>query len=263
MTDRAQVVPDPAGADDTGTRRRPGLATEVVVAHLERIIFSGDVEPGDSLPSEAELSAQLGVSRLTVREGVRSLLARGLIQVAHGRRPVVAYPNAAPLHDFFSAAVRRDSRGLLELLEVRLAIEVHTAELAARNATRADIAGLQAALDSMRSSLTDETAFNDADVRFHAAIAAASGNRMLSFVVEGMETALQSSRMYSIQGYRSRAQNLSPLIELHQDIFDRIAERDPEGAAASMRKHLIGTRNDLRAAFAPNAPHQAVGAVVR
>ena len=181
---------------------------------------------------------------------MRSLLARGLIDVAHGRRPVVAHPNAAPLHDFFSASVRRDSRALLELVEVRLAVEVHTAQLAARHATRADLAALQAALDAMHASGGDEDAFNAADMRFHAAIAAASGNRMLSFLVEGMEGSLHSSQMHSIRGYLSRDPDLGPLIGLHQEVYDRIADRNAEGAAASMRKHLIGTRNDLRAAFA-------------
>ena len=165
---------------------------------------------------------------------------------------MVAHPNAAPLHDFFSASVRRDARGLLELLEVRLAVEVHTAQLAARNATRADVAALRAALEAMgaASSSGDEAAFNAADVRFHAAIATASGNRMLSLLVEGMEESLHSSRVFSIRGYLTTARDLGPLVELHRDVCERIAERDAAGAAASMRRHLVATRNDLRSAFA-------------
>ena len=247
--DRAADVPERRG------RPRAGLATEVVIEHLEHLVLGSDLEAGDSLPSEAELSARLGVSRLTVREGVRSLQARGLIEVAHGRRPIVAHPNAAPLHDFFSASVRRDTRGLLELLEVRLAVEVHTAALAARHATRADISGLRAALETMRTGAGDEAAFNGADIRFHAAIAAASGNRMLSFLVEGMEESLHSSRMHSIRGYLSKGGDLAPLVALHEEIVDRIAERDADGAAATMRRHLVATRNDLRAAFALRSPH--------
>lgn len=242
-------MPTPRGPEPTG-RGRGQLATQTVVEHLEQVIFSGTLEPGDSLPSEAELSTELGVSRLTVREGVRSLQARGLIEVSHGRRPVVAHPNATPLHDFFSAAVRRDARGLLELLEVRLAVEVHTAQLAARNATRADLLNLKAALDAMRDAGDDEDAFNLADVRFHAAIAAASGIRMLAFLVEGMEGPLHSSRMQSTRGYLSRSGALDALVVPHEEIYDRIAYRDAQGAAASMRKHLVATRQDLRASFA-------------
>jgi GntR family transcriptional repressor for pyruvate dehydrogenase complex len=238
---------------------RGQLATDVVVRHLEQIIFSGELEPGDSLPSESELSAELGVSRLTVREGVRTLQARALLEVSHGRRPVVAHPNAAPLHDFFSASVRRDPRALLELLEVRLAIEVHTAELAARHATKADIAALEAALEAMRQDVDDEDAFNAADVRFHAAIAAASGNRMLSFIVEGMEEPLHTSRLASIQGFRAQSADLAALVQSHQVIYERIAQRDATGAGDRMRHHLIGTRKDLRAAFALQPTSSAGG----
>lgn len=227
-----------------------GSLADVVVRHLERIIFSGEVEPGDSLPSESELSAHLGVSRLTVREGIRTLQARALLEVSHGRRPIVAYPNAAPLRDFFSASVRRDQRALLELLEVRLAIEVHTAELAARHATKADIAALEAALEAMQQDVGDEYAFNAADVRFHAVIAAASGNRMLSFIVEGMEEPLHTSRLASIEGFRAQSADLAALARSHQDIHERIAQRDSTGAGESMRRHLISTRKDLRTAFA-------------
>ncbi|MCL3859828.1 FadR/GntR family transcriptional regulator [Actinotalea sp. K2] len=220
-----------------------------VIEHLEHVIFSDGLEAGDSLPSEAELAAELGVSRLTVREGVRALQARGLIEVAHGRRPVIAPPNARPLADFFSAAVRRDARGLLELVEVRLAVEVHTAQLAARNATRADLLSLNAALEAMRSAGDDEAAFNDADLRFHAAIATASGNRMLNFLIEGMEGPLHSSRMHSTRGYLARSGALDTLFAAHQDIYERIAAHDASGAATCMKKHLVATRNDLRTSF--------------
>lgn len=242
----------PSGDDLAATERpsRPGTATATVVAHLEDVIFGGEHEAGDALPSENELSTELGVSRLTVREAIRTLQARGLVEVSHGRRPVVAHPNAAPLHDFFSSAVRRDARGLLELLDVRLAVEVHTAELAARHATRADIVGLEAALDAMRDATDDETAFNLADIRFHAAIAAASGNRMLSLLVEGMEEPLQAGRTHSLRGYLSEDNDLRELVGPHERIYEAIAARDATEAAACMRRHLVGTRNDLRRSFA-------------
>lgn len=229
-------------------------ATEEVIRHLEQVIFSGRTEPGDSLPSESELATSLGLSRLTVREGIRALEARGLVEINHGRRPVVAHPNAIPLSDFFSASVRRDSRGLLELLEVRLAIEVHAAHLAATHATKSDINALEMALESMRASVADMEAFNDADVRFHAAVASASGNRMLNFLVEGMEEPLHLSRLESVKGFKGKVRDISVLVGQHEEIFERIHARDARGAAAAMRRHLIETRDDLRFSFA--ADHQ-------
>jgi GntR family transcriptional repressor for pyruvate dehydrogenase complex len=228
-------------------------ATATVVEHVEQLVFSGAMEPGDSLPSESELAGTLGVSRLTVREAFRSLQARGLVEISHGRRPAVAHANALPLKDFFSASVRRDGRGLLELLEVRLAVEVHATQLAATHATSSDLNMLEMTLDLMRRSTDEEDAFNDADVRFHAAVGAASGNRMLGFLIEGMDEPLHHSRLNSIRGYRRTNESLQSLVEQHEEIYRRIAAHDGRGAASAMREHLLQTRNDLRTAFAESA----------
>lgn len=244
------MTSDDDGDDAARAPRRAGGSAAAVTEHVERLLFSGALEPGDTLPSESELAATLSLSRLTVREGLRTLQARGLIEIHHGRRPVVAHANARPLRDFFSASVRRDARGLMELLEVRLAIEVHATQLAATHATRSELDALDMALDLMRRSADDTERFNDADVRFHAAVASASGNRTLALLVEGMEEPLHTSRLSSLRGYRRRAESMETLIAQHQEIYDRIAAHDPRGAAAAMRKHLVDTRNDLRAAFA-------------
>ncbi len=231
-------------------RLSPASAT--VVDHLEGLIFDGNIAPGESLPSESQLVTLLGVSRLTVREGVRMLQARGVINVAHGRRPTVAFPSAQPLREFFSSAVRRDVRGMLDLVEVRIAIEVHAAELAALNATRSDLAALDSALGAMRSSAgdgVDESDFNDADVRFHAAVASASGNRMIDFLVESMEEPLQYGRAASVHGHRARSGSLNDLLDIHTHILEAIRRRAPQEAARLMRAHLDETRVDINAAF--------------
>jgi len=249
----SERMPEAVPVCDASARapERPGgSASGQVVTHVESLIFGGDVEPGATLPSETELAAALGLSRLTVREGLRALQARGLVDIGHGRRPTVAHPNATPLRDFFASSVRRDALGLLELVDVRLAIEVRAAELAATHATRSDLQSLETSLEAMRAAVDDEAAFNAADVRFHAAVASASGNRMLDFLVEGMEGPLQQSRADSIRGYRSRSEDLGVLLGYHEEIQRRIAARDARGAAASMRTHLVQTRNDLRRAFA-------------
>ena len=109
-----------------------------VIEQLEGLIFGG-FEPGEALPSEGKLAEALGVSRLTVREATRTLAARGLLEITQGRRPRVAAPNGALVGDFFKIAVRRDPRALLDLLEVRKALEVHIAVLAARRAAKSEI----------------------------------------------------------------------------------------------------------------------------
>src|ERR1041385_6731898 len=104
-----------------------------VIERLENLV-SDRLQPGDTLPSEGKLAQEIGVSRLTLREATRALQARGLLEISQGRRPTVAVPNGALIGDFFKIAVRRDPRALLDLLEVRRALEVHIATLAAKRA---------------------------------------------------------------------------------------------------------------------------------
>jgi GntR family transcriptional regulator, transcriptional repressor for pyruvate dehydrogenase complex len=228
----------------------PRNRTERVVRQLELLVLD-ELEPGAELPSESELAADHGVSRLTVREAVKTLQARGLVEMSQGRRPTVAYPNARPVDDFFAAAIRRDPRQLLDLLEVRRALEVHIASLAALHANRAATNAMELALDAMRRTAHDPTpdAVNAADISFHEALAAASGNTLLTLLIEGMEPSLHASRLQSLRGHLTRGGTVEDVIEAHQRILERVRARDPDGAAAAMREHLAQTARDLRAAL--------------
>ncbi|MEO3867559.1 FadR/GntR family transcriptional regulator [Nonomuraea sp. B12E4] len=220
--------------------------TAGVVRHLEELIFGGGLEPGQFLPSEGELATTMGVSRLTVREGVRTLQARGLLEVRHGRRPAIAHPNADPLSGFFAASLRRDPRNLLELIEVRLALEVHATTLAAQHATSTALTSLDLAFSTMGQA-DDEESFNQADVRFHAVLAAASGNQMISFLVEAMDEPMRQSRLRSLRGHLARGRTMDDIMDEHARILAAVRDRDARGAAEAMREHLVQTRMDLRA----------------
>src|SRR5919201_4844767 len=132
-----------------------------VIERIEELIFSR-LEPGEVLPSEGKLAEALEVSRLSVREATRTLAARGLLEISKGRRPRVAVPSGSLVGDFFQIAVRRDPRALLDLLEVRRALEVHIAALAAQRATSGDIADMEMSINAMH-------ACGDESERFHEA----------------------------------------------------------------------------------------------
>jgi DNA-binding FadR family transcriptional regulator len=234
--------------DPWSVPKPPRGVTASVVRRLEDLVL-GELEPGAELPSEADLAAQLGVSRLTVREATRSLQARGLVEVRQGRRPVVAHPNAGPIGDFFSVAVRRDPRRLMDLLEVRRALEVHIASRAAEQAGRAAISAMELALDAMRARADDPVRLHEADIRFHESLAAGSGNQMLSFLIEAMGEPLRASRMRSLDGHIARGGTVGDVIEQHARILDRIKARDPKGAAEAMLAHLDQTARDLKTTF--------------
>ena len=219
-----------------------------VVERLEELIFER-LEPGDELPSEGKLAEALGVSRLTVREATRALEARGLLEIRQGRRPIVAAGNAALVGDFFKLAVRRDPRAVLDLLDIRVALEVHTASLAAKRATSADIADMTMSLAAMRSAEHDPEAFHAADVRFHENLAAASGNRLLAFLIEALAEPLRESRLRSFAGHLALGRGTDDLIDAHVAILEAVKARRAKAAAAAMRAHLQQTERDLRASL--------------
>ena len=216
-----------------------------VIEQLEGLIFGG-FEPGEALPSEGKLAEALGVSRLTVREATRTLEARGLLEIRQGRTPRVAAPNGALIGDFFKLAVRRDPRALLDLLDVRRALEVHNAVLAASRATKGDIADMEMSINVMHASENESEAFHAADVRFHENLAAASGNRMLVFLIEAFADPLRESRLRSFAGHRARGGGIEDVVQQHQAILDAVKDRSPKAAAEAMRDHLRQTESDLR-----------------
>jgi GntR family transcriptional repressor for pyruvate dehydrogenase complex len=238
---------------DRRSSRQSGSVTAAVVQRLEDIVF-GEFEPGAELPSESDLAAQLGVSRLTVREATKALQARGLVVIRQGRRPVVAHPNAGPIGDFFTAAVRRDPRRLMDLLDVRRALEVHIASLAAAHAGRAAVSAMEMALAAMRAAGDDVHTFHEADIHFHESLAVGAGNQMLSFLIEALEEPLRAGRMRSLNGHLARGGTVDDVIEQHARILDRIQDRDPKGAAEAMGSHLEQTARDLKAAFTLTEP---------
>jgi DNA-binding FadR family transcriptional regulator len=230
-----------------------------VIERLEELIFSR-LEPGEVLPSEGQLAEALGVSRLSVREATRTLAARGLLEISKGRRPRIAAPNGMLVGHFFQIALRRDPRALLDLLEVRRALEVHIAGLAARRATSGDIADMEMSIEAMRAAGHEFGAFHTADVRFHENLAAASGNRMLVFVIEAFAEPLSESRQRSFAGHLARGGHVGDVIQQHEAILNAVRARNPEVAAQAMREHLRQTEEDLRAHLQRGADEQAKAA---
>jgi|SRR5215216_4711068 len=243
--------------DNTGQLRRvgPGSVVDGVIERLEELIFSR-LDPGEMLPSEGQLAEALGVSRLSVREATRSLEARGLLEISKGRRPRVAAPNGSLVGDFFRSAVRRDPRALLDLLEVRRALEVHIASLAARRGSQRHIADLELSISAMRAAEQEFEAFHTADVRFHENLAVASGNDLFVFLIEAFAEPLRASRQRSFAGHEARGGRVDDVIQQHQTILDAVKARNPKRAAQAMRDHLQQTEQDLRTHMQQTASDQ-------
>jgi len=244
----------------------PGTTVDLV----ERLQDMLDDFPiGASLPSEQALAERFGVSRLTVRESLKVLAGRGLAEIRQGRRAVVTEPSSDVISSIFAAYVRRDPSALLELVEVRQALEVQSVTLAARKATRAGLAAMEAALEDLKNyaaeyeAATDDDsrekardAYQQADVTFHETIALSSGNRMLAHVLEALEDSLLRSFNASFDGHVLRGGTASDAYEPHYEIFQHIKARDVRKAAAAMKQHLQQAEQDLRTIITETSPTQ-------
>jgi len=241
------------------TRKSPTPTAAARVADdLARYILT-QLTPGASLPSEAELATIHGVSRVTIREAVKMLAGRGLLELSRGRRAIARKPDAGALGDFLTWIVQYDPRGVFDLVEFRMSLEVQSVTLAARRATRPAISAIEGALDAMRdaapgmdppdATLDAEVAFHRADVQFHEALALASGNSILICMFEAMALPLRQSLFVSRRGRQLQGQTHAQTIAAHERILDCIRNGDATAAETAMRDHLSDAIRDLRSAL--------------
>ncbi|MEO8882675.1 MAG: FadR/GntR family transcriptional regulator [Devosia sp.] len=236
----------------------PVTAASSVADELLALIM-GELAPGASLPSEGDLAERYDVSRLTVREAVKMLAGRGLLELARGRRAVVREPDGSAFGDFLAQLIQYDPKGLFDLIEVRTALELQSVSLAAKKASRAGLAAIESTIEAMRLAAIDmragadpeaaERRYHDADVGFHEALALASGNRILTYLFEAMASPLQESFYLTRRGHQLRGHAPEHTIAAHQTILKFVRQGDGRGAAEAMRTHLEDAERDIRIAL--------------
>jgi GntR family transcriptional repressor for pyruvate dehydrogenase complex len=237
-----------------GREDYPPTAAENVANALAEIVL-GELTPGASIPSEADLATRFEVSRLTVREAVKMLVGRGLLHIGRGRRAIVREPDSAVFAALLVSIVRSDPKGLYDLLELRMAIETLCAGLAAKRISRSSLQAIESSLAEMHRSFAEsaegtnpaaEARFHDADLQFHEAIANASGNRVIAFIFEAMAQPLRESFVMSRRGQTLRGAGRDDTLAAHQAILDGIRNSNQRAAVDAMRRHLKSTELDIR-----------------
>lgn len=216
---------------------------------LAYMIHSGLVQPGDELPSERELAATLGVSRVTVRAAIGVLQARQMVGVSQGARTRVLGLGAMPLHESVGVLGDLKHRSLEEVSEARAAVEVQVIRLAARRITKQQLARLQALVDDQRAMLSDPVRFQISDQEFHETLYRACGNDLLAGVVfDFYGYALEYRRMAM-----KRRNAIAHSVDEHQRIVDALRGRDPQEAVAAMSAHLEQVHRTTRAVMKAGA----------
>ncbi|MCR8669731.1 FadR/GntR family transcriptional regulator [Agrococcus sp. HG114] len=224
---------------------RPSRTHDAVDSLLDAII-EGRLTAGEQLPPEGQLAAELGISRLTMREAVRLLQAQGVIVQVPGSRHLIAPVSEwtgmdAVVRHARSAGQRR--RSSLELLEVRMMIETGAAQLAAERRSDEHLAAMAEALGAMRAhhERADVDAFVCADLEFHDIVMRAADNRILVAALRPLTSMLADTRgeTSAVAEIREHA------IAEHAAVLEAIRSGVPEAARDAMASHMRQTRDDL------------------
>ncbi len=221
------------------TKPHHNISQEVVV-RLREMIHHGEIKSGDKLPPERDLARLLNVSRPTLRAGIRSLVAIGVLQSKQGAGTFVVDNDGPPSLDGDQLKLLASLRGFTstEMFEARLALEMAVAGLAAERATSDQLASLAEELAGIFGSIDDPEQFLVHDMNFHQLVAAASSNRILTSLMNMIATILFDVRSKTVK----RARDLKESAEMHRVIYRAIRDRNPEEAKKAMKEHLLNAQ---------------------
>lgn len=229
-------------------RRFDSLTSQTLSKRISRellaSILRGEIPPGKALPSEEELASQFDVSRPVVREAVKELAVLGLVESRQGRSTRVTstddWNQFAPELLAARSEVGAVDDFLLELLELRRLIETGASGLAAARATADDIARMTVQFERMEASVHDIEQFTEGDISFHDALLAATGNHLLTRLIDMIGPVLRSGRIISLE---RRADGPIDSQRGHRNVLEAVRAGDPEAARHAMREHLSWTAN--------------------
>jgi GntR family transcriptional repressor for pyruvate dehydrogenase complex len=216
---------------------------EQIVQQIEESILKGELTPGSQLPAERELAEQFGVSRTAVREAIKALQEKGLVDAFPGRGTFVTNGTSNSMRRSLDRIIKGgESDGLAYLVEVREMLEPEIAALAATRADYEDLAAMREAVDVMDNAQWSSEAFIEADLDFHLALAEAAANPIVLSLIDSIVGLLREQRLRisRVEGGPERGQ------QYHRSILEAIERHDAQGARAAMQAHLWQVREDSR-----------------
>jgi GntR family transcriptional regulator, transcriptional repressor for pyruvate dehydrogenase complex len=211
-----------------------------VVNEIESLILEGQLPVGSKLPPEREFALQLGVSRTVIREAVRILMARGLLDTKPGVGTTICQVTGEHVLKPLSLFLQTRSGGISidQLHQVRSILEVANAGLAAEQATDAEVEELKKLLEEMAAFQQDPAQFAARDAEFHKRIAETTHNPLLIVLIDSLGDLMAEVRaMVAGQPALPRKAMTG-----HRKVLDRIAGKDPAGAREAMLQHLNTAR---------------------
>jgi GntR family transcriptional regulator, transcriptional repressor for pyruvate dehydrogenase complex len=216
---------------------------EQIVQQIEESILSGEMSEGSQLPAERDLAKQFGVSRTAVREAIKALQEKGLVDAFPGRGTFVTNGTSNSMRRSLDRIIKGgETDGWAYLVEVREILEPEIAAMAAVRADDQDIAAMREAVDVMDHARRDSDAFIEADLDFHLALAEAAANPIVLSLIDSIVGLLREQRLrtFHVDGGPDRGQHH------HKLILEAIERHDQQGARKAMQAHLSQVREDSR-----------------
>jgi len=217
---------------------------EQIVQQIEESILKGTLKTGDQLPAERELAQRFGVSRTAVREAVKALREKGLVEAYSGRGTFITDGTSQAVRQSLDLMVKiGQPEGSQYLAELRAILEPEIAALAAARAEEPELATMREAVAVMDRAGRDPDAYIEADLDFHLALAEAAANPLILSLIDSIVGLLREQRMriFKVEGGPERGQFH------HKRILEAMERRDPEKAKDAMRAHLEQVREDSQA----------------
>ena len=217
---------------------------EQIVQQIEESIVRGDLKPGDQLPAERDLAHRFGVSRTAVREAVKALREKGLVEAYSGRGTFITDGTTQAVRQSFDLMVKiGQPEGSTHLAQVRAILEPEIAALAATRIQEAELATMREAVSVMDKAGQDPDAYIEADLDFHLALAEGAANPLILSLLDSIVGLLREQRLriFRVPGGPERGQ------VHHKRILEAVELHDAEKARQAMRQHLDQVREDGQA----------------
>ena len=223
--------------------------SERVTQYLVKYIQDHDLRIGDKMPSEVQVSSNLGISRGVVRQAYHSLRTVGILEVAMGRSPRVGRLNDSAFTPLLHHALCTEQVSPEDVLDLRCAVEVHAAELAAMNRNPAHVEALRKAVEGMRRTQKEPDRFVRHDVRFHEVIGKATGNKLFEILSRALRGSLETSIRAGLD-CRTLPSQIAKVVDTHEAIADAVEARQETRARNTMAVHFDEAKNALQNAAA-------------
>ena len=226
---------DSLGAKPVYRAVRTSRLYELIVQQVEESILKGQLKPGDQLPAERDLAQRFGVSRTAVREAVKALREKGLVEAYSGRGTFVTDGTSHAIRQSLDLLIRiNQQEGWAHLAELRYILEPEIAALAAPRIEEQLLTTMREAVAAMERNLHEPDAYVEADLDFHLALAEAAGNPLVLSLLDSIVGLLreQRSRIFKVDGGPERGQFH------HKRILAAVEARNADGAREAMRAHL-------------------------